>query len=219
MKILDVPQSGSVAGQTSSRNRFGQYRRTRAIPVNPDTSLQGLVRDNMAHIASAWAGLTAPQRAAWEGCAVNFPKVDSLGQAIVLTGFQQFVRVNLAILRTGGSILSDVPAETIFSSNAIGATAVAGTPALSVTFTPPNPGQVLLIDASQQVSAGRSYWSDFRRLVERDDAATSPYNGLTAYTAKFGALVEGQRIFFRSSVMNECGVIGPRAVISIIVGA
>ena len=35
MKILDVPQSGSLGGQTSSHNRAGQYRRARRSPVQP----------------------------------------------------------------------------------------------------------------------------------------------------------------------------------------
>src|SRR6266545_482051 len=94
MKILDVPQSGSVAGITSSRNRFGQYRRTRAIPVNPNTAFQATQRARLAASAALWRTLTAAQRAGWIDLAGAFTRTNSLGQPYNETGAQCFVSVN-----------------------------------------------------------------------------------------------------------------------------
>src|SRR5439155_109028 len=94
MKILDVPQSGSVAGVTSSRNRFGQYRRTRATPVNPNSTFQGAVRARLSVNSAAWRALTAAQRAGWNDLAASMTRTDSLGQTYSLTGFQSYCSVN-----------------------------------------------------------------------------------------------------------------------------
>src|SRR6187455_3387360 len=91
MKMLDVPQSGSIAGQTSSRNRFGQYRRTRAVPVNVNSPAQTVVRGYLIEASQAWRNLTDAQRDSWNSYALDHPRVDSLGQTITLTGHQIFV--------------------------------------------------------------------------------------------------------------------------------
>jgi hypothetical protein len=65
MKYLGAPQSGSQANTVASRNRYGQYYRNRATPVNPHTSLQGTVRARLAINAATWRTLTAAQRAGW----------------------------------------------------------------------------------------------------------------------------------------------------------
>src|SRR4051812_21389133 len=65
VKYLGDPSSGSQAGTTASRNRFGQYYRTRATPVNVNSTQQGVVRSRMAANSSAWRALTGAQRAGW----------------------------------------------------------------------------------------------------------------------------------------------------------
>src|SRR5438876_229394 len=65
MKFLGEPRSGSLAGQTSSRNRFGQYVRSRATPVNPNSVAQAAVRARQSNNAAAWRTITDTQRAGW----------------------------------------------------------------------------------------------------------------------------------------------------------
>src|SRR5206468_836067 len=98
MKILDVPQSGSQAGTTSSRNRYGQYRRSRATPVNVNSTAQQAARNRLSAESEAWRGLTDIQREAWNSFADEHPQTDSLGQVVTLTGHQMFVGVNSALL-------------------------------------------------------------------------------------------------------------------------
>src|SRR5262245_19695372 len=101
MKILTDPRSGSYQGITSSRNRFGQYVRTRAIPVQPRTTPQGRVRGQFAIFATQWRGLTDAERAAWEGMARNYRVTDSLGQSNPLNGFGFFVSANQVSVAAG----------------------------------------------------------------------------------------------------------------------
>lgn len=85
--------SGSIAGLTFSRNRGGQYMRRRAIPTNPATERQGIARENLASAVAAWTNnLTPAQRQSWATYAQATPRTDSLGEQVILSGQQMFVR-------------------------------------------------------------------------------------------------------------------------------
>lgn len=196
MKILDVPQSGSMAGTTSSRNRFGQYRRTRATPVNPNSTAQGLVRARMSTNAAAWRSLTSAQRAGFASLGDMMSRNDALGQSYTLNGFQAYCSVNNIRDLQGLAAVSDAPALQT-PATVITATLTLTAIAFSVayTVTPLGADEMLLVFASQQRSAGRSFEGDFRFIQKTAAAAASPANILAAYTAKFGVPVVGNRIF------------------------
>jgi hypothetical protein len=196
MKILDVPQSGSMAGTTSSRNRFGQYRRTRATPVNPNSTAQGLVRARMSANAAAWRALTALQRAGWSDLGSSMSRTDSLGQTYTLNGFAAYCSVNNCKALAGDALVSDAPA-LVTPSTILTATITLTAAALSIAFTPtPMPASTRLITyASPQRSAGRSFEADIRFIQVSAAAAASPVNAFTAYSAKFGTPVVGNRVF------------------------
>lgn len=205
MKILDVPQSGSIAGVTSSRNRFGQYRRTRAIPVNPNSDAQSLVRARFAAQAEAWDNLTGAQRAGWTSLGSQITRTDSLGQTYTLTGLQAFIMVNANLLQAGESTLSAAPAYTSVTalvSATITLTAIAFS--IAYTATPLGTGAHLLAFASPQRSPGRSFENDYRLMKVGAAAGASPLAILTEYTAKFGVPVVGNKIFL-SLVVSQNG--------------
>lgn len=201
MKILDVPQSGSVGGITSSRNRFGQYRRTRAIPVNPNSSFQSQMRARFGDCAQAWRLLTDAQRAGWTDLAKQIIRTDALGQTYDLTGLQCYSMVNLNNLDAGESVVSDAPVLT----SPVGLltatiTTTGGTLSYAYTATPLSASNRLFIYASPQRSAGRNFEADLRLVAVTAAAAASPHNLLSAYTARFGAPVVGNKIFFSGQV-------------------
>lgn len=196
MKILDVPQSGSIAGTTSSRNRFGQYRRTRAIPVNPASTFQGVVRARMSANAAAWRALTDAQRSGWRDLGLSMNRTDSLGQSYNLTGFQAYCSVNNNLDAMGNAAVSDAP--VLSTPDALLTTTLTLTSAsFSIAYTPtPLPaGAKLFVFASPQRSAGRSFEGDYRLIFVSAAAAASPANVLAAYTSRFGAPVTGNKIF------------------------
>jgi hypothetical protein len=210
MKILDVPQSGSMAGTTSSRNRFGQYRRTRATPVNPNSSFQGVVRARMSANAAAWRTLTSAQIAGWNDLGNSMTRTDSLGQSVTLTGFQAYCSVNNNNLQAGNATVANAPVLT--TPNSIVTLAITLTAAafsLAYTVTPLPAGARLFSYVSLQRSAGRRFESDYRLVAVSAAAAASPADIYAAYTARFGIPVVGNRIFVQTKVYLGGFLSGP----------
>lgn len=201
MKILDIPRSGSYAGVTSSRNAFGQYVRTRAIPVNPNTTYQSQQRARFGDLAALWAALTDAQRAGWASLGLSMSRTDSLGQSYTLTGLQAYIAVNANNLDAGNAVVSAAPAK-LDPSGLLTAvvTTAGGTLSLAYTATPLAADTKLFVYASPQRSPGRNYEGDYRLIHVSAAAAASPANILSAYTARFGAPVVGNKIFFSTHV-------------------
>jgi hypothetical protein len=188
------------------------------MPTNPKTELQTQRREIFGGLASAWAALSDTQRASWLGCAKKFPKVDSLGQTVVLSAFQQFLRSNTVLNMIGVGSQLEPKADTLFSNAPIVPSINAGaTPKFEFEYQPPNVGQYLLVDCSPMVRPGVSYFADWRNLAIQGSGSVSPADELAKYVLRYGTLQAGTRIFLRSRVLNECGVFGPEFVTSTIV--
>lgn len=116
MKYLPMvagTNSGSLGGTTYSHNRYGQYVRRKAIPVNPNTARQAVNRSRFSAAVIAWFALTAAQRTAWDTYAANVPVTDSLGQSINLTGQAMYVRSYTAI--TGALLTAPTDAPVVYN--------------------------------------------------------------------------------------------------------
>lgn len=206
MKILDIPQSGSVGNQTSSRNRSGQYRRQRAIPVQPRTPAQIAARSRLTSQSAAWRGLTNAQRAAWIAFGNSFTVVNSLGQTINLTGSQCFVKVNSVNLLNGDSVVSTPPALPAFVANTVtGIDATAATPIIEASGATPAAGTKYMYFASPQLSAGVSFNGKYVWLVTATTFTTGKFDLTTVYTARYGALIVGKRVFVKI-VQTQAGM-------------
>ena len=65
-------------------------------------------------------------------------------------------------------------------------------------------GHTLIIEATPQVSPGKSFVkSEFRVIDTAAAAATFPITSGAAYIAKFGSLVAGQKVFCRVKTVNN----------------
>lgn len=210
MKYLDFPKSGSLQGTTYSRNRYGQYTRSRATPVNPNTSAQGTSRANFATNAAAWRALTAIQRAGWEALGAMMSRTDGLGQAFTLNGFGAYCSVNGNNLAAGNAAVSDAPA-VVTPPALLTATVTLTAAAFSIAYTttPLGAGQRLFSFLSPQRSAGRSFEGDFRLIAVSAAAAASPANVFAAYQARLGTPVVGTRIFWSLQVYQAGFLGGP----------
>lgn len=212
MKYLDVPRSGSQAGTTASRNRYGQYYRTRAIPVNPNSNAQGNVRARLGTNAAAYRALTDAQRAGWAALGTMLTRTDSLGQTYNLTGAQAYASVNQNNLNAGSAVVAAAPA-IVTPSNIITATITLTAAAMSIAYTatPLAAGTKLFTFASPQRSAGRNFEADFRLIAVSAAAAASPADVFAAYVARLGTPVVGNRIFFIFQVFSGGFLSGPFA--------
>ena len=105
-----VQMSGSLAGNTHARNRYGNYVRARTKPVNPKSANQVLVRAIMATLTTRWAQtLSAAQRTAWNLYASSVSMKNKLGEAINLTGSNHYIRSNHWFARMGRTLVDDGP--------------------------------------------------------------------------------------------------------------
>jgi hypothetical protein len=87
--------SGSIAGNTFARNRYGNYVRSRTKPVNPNSVLQSLCRSSIGQTTQAWrTSCSAAQRAAWKTYADAIAMKNKLGETTYLSGFNHYCRVN-----------------------------------------------------------------------------------------------------------------------------
>jgi len=103
---------GSIGGTVYSKNRYGNYARGRITPVNPNSSAQQAVRNTMGAVVSLWySALNATERAAWAVYAAGINFTNKLGETITLTGFNHFVRTNIARKTNGMTVITTAPVE------------------------------------------------------------------------------------------------------------
>jgi hypothetical protein len=138
-------------------------------------------------------------------------RYDSLGQAYNLTGFGAFMSLNLNKLAAGDAVITDAPAYTppaeldSFSITTLTAAAIS----LAYTPTPLAAGNRIFLYASPQMSAGRTFVSDMRLLLVTAAAAATPINAFSAYQARFGTPVVGNKIFFSAQKYSGGYLSGP----------
>jgi hypothetical protein len=192
-----------IAAMVFTRNKAGAAIRLRITPINRRSTLQTTRRQVLSSLSANWRGLSAANLAAWNAAAANFPQSDNLGQTVLLTGQQLYVRCNANLALVGVAAVSTAPVVTTFATLAYGtvtATA-AGTFSIAFTPTPVAAGYNLVVYASRAVSAGKSFApnSAFKFITFVAAAGTSPVNAFAAYSAIFGALtgLTGQKIFIK----------------------
>lgn len=217
MKILDVPQSGSVGARTSSRNRSGQYVRQRAIPTQPRTVAQINQRARLTSLAAAWRGLTSAQMAAWIAFGNSFTTVNSLGTSINLTGLQCYTKVNTVNLLNGDAVVATPPVLPSFVACTVTAvTAVSATPLIELAGVNPAAGTKFMIFASPQLSPGVAFNAKYVWLTTAQVFTAGFLSIQTVYAARYGALVATKKIFVKV-VQSQAGMQDNGTVYSCIV--
>lgn len=195
-----------LAGWVYSKNRYGNYARRKVTPVNPQTIYQQQVRQRLGNLSAAWRGLTQAQRQTWIDASASFPVIDVFGYPINLSGNILFVRMNQNLLNIGQSTIDTAPLpEGIPDLFADTLTAAAGTPALSLTIseqTVPT-GYSLAVYATGNVGPGKSYVKNLLKFIGTGTATTGTVDLLSLWQARFGTLVEGQKIVVRVRLINE----------------
>ncbi|MBA7675719.1 hypothetical protein ES703_83956 [subsurface metagenome] len=105
-----IQMSGSLAGNTFARNRYGNYVRARTKPVNPSSADQVDVRAAIAYLTEYWRDfLSADNRTAWDTYATAVVMKNKLGESIKLSGFNHFIRSNAGRIHYDWNILHEGP--------------------------------------------------------------------------------------------------------------
>lgn len=202
--------SGSMAGITASRNRYGMYFRSRVVPVDPGTIFQQFARAFFRTAAVSWRAITDLQRDGWETYADNTPMQNKLGQTVTLTGFAQYVRTNSSSLSIGLGQQDDAP--TIFGLPEYATPtidAISGV-LLTVAFDDTEPwvsttGAALIIQLSRPVSASINFFKGpFRKTGIIFGDATTPPTSPAPLTA-IHSYSTGQKGYCRFRLMEADG--------------
>lgn len=198
--------SGSIASQTYSHNRYGQYVRNRSVPVKATSSYAMQAKAWLSQASQAWQNLTSDEQRAWFSWAETNPITDSFGEKRVLTGHAAYVKLNRRRLQDGAVLLSEPPvgeAPAPLSTLSFSADIGAGNFELTFTPSPLGAGLKLWLWAAVTDSAGIRYVKNRLRLVEITAAnVASPYDPLAAIEARNGALVAGMRCTIEAQVYD-----------------
>lgn len=160
MKVLDIPSSGKRGNRVWQRNRYRQYSYRAFVPFNPRTPRQVAVRAAFASVSARWRMMTEAQRQVWIAIASTMMTTKPrLGQCGRLTGFNYFVKVNVARVNRGLSQV-DLPPEFLRALEA----AAVGQPGLG-SFDQPPIGPALFLRASQLLEDWREHPRKFRSGV------------------------------------------------------
>jgi len=199
--------SGSIGGTTFSRNRYGAYTRTRAIPVNPNTLAQQNARSRLSTYSANWQTLTASQRLAWKSWANQNPITNTLGAQQVLTGQAAYVGLNTRLAQATDTAI-DVPPLTPAPTSLVSLSGTwdigAGDFQLVFTATPLGADDRLWVQAAVVTSAGINYIKNLLRVVViTAKAQASLYDSQSAIEAVFGGLQVGQIVHVWASVFDS----------------
>ena len=214
MKVISgvaAAGSGSLGRFTWSRNRSGAYIREKAVPVNPNTVFQQLMRSHFANLSTAWLNeLTAVQREAWIAYALAVLLPDALGNMQSIGGNAMFIKCNAGRLQAGKTRIDSGPVIlTLAELSAVTLTATGATDALSFGYVNSDlwataVGGHLFLFASRPQSPSISSFKGPYRFVAVVNGAVVPPTSPIVVTHSF-PFAAGDKIFFRAVASNADG--------------
>ncbi len=152
-------KSGKCGHIVWQRARYGQISYPAFIPFNPRTPAQVAVRENFGAVSARWRTLTQDQRDAWIAVAGTRKSKPRLRQSGPLTGFNLFVKTNVALANRGMAQI-DLPLECPrFPQEAL------PSPFHRGKFGQPPVGPILFLQANQIIDGWYQAPSEFAALV------------------------------------------------------
>lgn len=216
-----VAGRNKIGGHVASANRGGAYFRTKVTPINPRTSFQNTVRARLTSLSQAWRGLTDVQREGWNAAVSQFSRTDIFGDIRNPSGVNLYQRLNNNLLAVGEAAIDDVPAVAeVEVVDLIGITAVRLPQALSIDLSAAVPAtSKVKVFATPSLSPGINFVSsEYRQIGFLDVDSPTPVDLLALYTARFGDLVQNQKVFVAIEFVNiDTGQTSTRQSISTIV--
>jgi hypothetical protein len=222
---LVVDGRNKIGGQVASKNRAGAYMRNKVTPVNPATSYQVTVRARLSSLSSAWRGLTAGQRLAWNAAVSDYKKTDIFGDIQNPSGFNLYQKLNNNLINIGVAAISSPPlpvAVSVFTTGTLTAAAGAQTMSLAVTPAVQPVGETIIVRATPGQSAGKSFVkSEFRQIGTFTAATAGAYDLAALYISKFGPIgPAGVKVFVDVIHVSETtGQVSQTQQYSVIVAA
>lgn len=207
---LVVAGSGKIGGHVASKNRGGAYLRTKVTPSNPRSAAQSQARGILSSLSTQWGLLTEEQRKAWNDAVANFSKTDVFGDIKNPSGINLFVKLNANLANSGQLQLNlppvkeEIPTDTNFSAVFdIGATELVFSSTSDVLAT-----IICRVQSSGSVPQGVTNVNSKLRTISSNLILSESTSNYSAYVAKFGAPVLGQKIYLTVAPILATGQIG-----------
>lgn len=219
-----VDARGKIGGHVASKNRSGNYFRTKTTPVNPRSVAQQAARALLTTFSQGFRGLSSAQRAAWNNAVALFAKSDIFGDLRNPSGANLYTKLNTNLGIVGIAPITSPPQSLEVATATLSsflAAAGAGTMTCGLSANVPA-GSSLVIRATPPISPGVSFVTNKLRTITTKPAATaSPINIAADYVAKYGSVgAAGQRIVLEVLFINTTtGVASARQRRSVIVAA
>lgn len=210
-----VQMSGSIAGNTFARNRFGNYARSRTTPVNPRSSRQVARRIAVMFLAEQWreSPMTDAFRTAWAVYADSVNWQNKLGETIKLTGYQHFIRSNSiniinskALNYNGPADLGLPPGDPLFS------VAISAANGMTVTFDDQmtwvsEDGAFLVIHHGMPQNPTRNFFGGPWRYNGSlgGSVAAPPASPQGPWPSNSWSEIEGQKWWVKASIIRADG--------------
>lgn len=216
-----VDGSGKLGGHVFSKNRGGNYLRTKTTPTNPQTPAQTAVRSIFAALSSAWSGLDQAERQSWEDRSAEYARTNIFGDLKNPNGKALFQRLNQNLMLAGEAALDVCPqSASVVSAVVISVNLKTGAPGSDIILGNDLTGSKVIIWASGPVSPGTTFVKNKLRVLEYSDGtALNNVSFDASYTAKYGTPVAGEVVFIAIQTMNANGQKSPRQVFRAVASA
>lgn len=212
---------GKLGGHVASKNIGGAFLRTKVTPANPQTTDQQNVRNSFGTNSQAWRGLTESQRLAWNNATIDFPSVKD-GASKILSGQMLYNKLNGNLAAAGQALIATPPLPVAIPELLLeGVTADVSDTEIEITASEATvpAGFTMVVEATGPYSPGRFNVKNRFRSLGPAVLVASVVDIYTAWNAKFGTLVAGQKLSVRIKLIsNTTGIAGvPSAQSTIIV--
>lgn len=206
-----VDASGKLGGQVFSKNRGGAYIRTKATPLNPQTTAQMTIRGIFASISSSWSRLSEAGRQSFNNLVSSYARTDIFGDLRNPSGKNLFQRLNQNLVISGQPQITTCvqPTEVPFA-NIVSVSISAGTRVMNVFSDGDTTGSKVVVWATPPLSAGTSFVKNkLRQIAVLDGGQAIVENVYNDYISKFGSFEDSDNIYFGVRVINANGQASP----------
>jgi len=204
-------EKGKTGGIVYITGKTGPYTRARIKPKNPKTDPQATMRQMMRNYAKLWKTSQVNQTSFIDYAATH-PVQNRMGRTSHISGFNWFVKFNriaqMAI--SGVSLITAAPTVDTLFPILTGLTVATTTGSDSVTVQPVKignypTGMKIEIFATAQFSAGVFTPHGYKQIGVYDPTTNPAIDITSDYEAKYTALQDGLKIFFKARLIMPTG--------------
>jgi hypothetical protein len=200
MRILDIPQTGTLGTTVSVRTRYGQIRRRYAVPTKAPSPAQLIIRGTFGRVRFLWRTLTDEQRNAWTIPGQNVRSQSCLGQSGSLPGYLLFMKINTTLAYQGLPPVLTPTERPTFGANPVRELVItnAGGVIELKLIVPSAPAADILVLGTHPRSPGVTFAKHFT-ILGHLPAPEAGYSTITKlYVDRYGVPPAGMRVFIRT---------------------